>query len=48
LPSFSSTWLPPLISYISSSLPLLHPFYSSKFSSFQPHSREFAFSPWPM
>ena len=48
LPLFSSTWLSPLLSFISSSLPLLLPFYLSTFSSFQPHSREFAISPWPM
>jgi len=38
LPFFSSTWLPPLISFISSSLPLLLPFYLSHFDSFQPRS----------
>ena len=48
LPFFSSTWLPPLLFFISSSRPLLLPFYSSTFSSFQPRSREFAISPWPM
>ena len=48
LPFFSSTWLPPLLSFISSSRPLLLPFYLSTFSSFQPRSREFAISPWPM
>jgi hypothetical protein len=45
LPFFSSPWLSPLLSFISSSLPLLLPFYLSTFSSFQPHSREFAISP---
>ena len=46
LPFFSSTWLSPLLSSISSSLPLLLPFYLSTFSLFQPRSsREFAISP---
>jgi hypothetical protein len=48
LPFFSSPWLSPLVSIISSSLPLLLPFYLSTFNSFQPRSREFAISPWPM
>ena len=48
LPFFSSNWLPPLLSFISSRLSLLLPFYLSTFSSFQPRSREFAISPWPM
>jgi hypothetical protein len=42
LPFFSLAWLPPLLSFISSSLPLLLPYYLSTIGSFQPRSREFA------
>ena len=48
LPFFSSTWLPPLLSFIFFSLPLLLPFNLSTFGLIQPRSREFSISPWPM